>query len=130
MLVEDNVHNAKLMLTFLSKSGYEVTWVQDGREMWQALERSLPALILMDIHLPEVDGLTLTRQLKQHDRYQTIPVIAQTALAMKGDRDLCLEAGAVDYISKPINLDVLAKMVKQVLASLENLENLEQEVEC
>lgn len=129
MLVEDNVHNAKLMLTFLSKSGYEVTWVQDGREMWQALERSLPALILMDIHLPEVDGLTLTRQLKQDERYQTIPVIAQTALAMKGDRDLCLEAGAVNYISKPINLDVLAKMVKQVLEGLENLENLEQEVE-
>lgn len=117
MLVEDNVHNAKLMLTFLSKTGYEVTWVQNGREMWQALERSLPALILMDIHLPEVDGLTLTYQLKQDDRYQSIPVIAQTALAMKGDRELCLEAGAVDYISKPINLDTLTAMVKQYIES-------------
>ncbi|WP_421656608.1 ATP-binding protein [Leptothermofonsia sp. ETS-13] len=117
MLVEDNVHNAKLMLTFLSKSGYEVTWVQDGREMWQALERSLPALILMDIHLPEVDGLTLTHQLKCDDRYQSIPVIAQTAMAMKGDRDLCLEAGAVDYISKPIDLDVLGQMVKRYITN-------------
>lgn len=117
MLVEDNVHNAKLMLTFLSKTGYEVTWVQNGREMWQALERSLPSLILMDIHLPEVDGLTLTYQLKQDDRYQSIPVIAQTALAMKGDRELCLEAGAVDYISKPINLDTLTAMVKQYIES-------------
>ncbi len=117
MLVEDNVHNAKLMLTFLSKSGYEVTWVQDGREMWQALERSLPALILMDIHLPEVDGLSLTRQLKRDARYQSIPVIAQTAMAMKGDRDLCLEAGAVDYISKPIDLDVLSQMVKRYITN-------------
>lgn len=85
--------------------------------MWQALERSLPALILMDIHLPEVDGLTLTRQLKRDDRYQSIPVIAQTAMAMKGDRDLCLEAGAVDYISKPIDLDVLGQMVKRYITN-------------
>lgn len=113
LLVEDNIHNAKLMLTFLSKSGYEVTWVQDGREMWRTLEHFYPGLILMDIHLPEVDGLTLIRQLKTDDRYRSIPVIAQTALAMKGDRDLCLQAGAVDYISKPIDLDGLIELVSK-----------------
>jgi signal transduction histidine kinase/ActR/RegA family two-component response regulator len=113
LLVEDNIHNAKLMLTFLSKLGYEVTWVKDGTEMWRALERSQPALILMDIHLPAVDGLTLTRQLKSDERYQTIPIIAQTAMAMSGDRDLCLEAGAVSYISKPIDLDTLMQLVSQ-----------------
>ncbi|MGA7934885.1 MAG: ATP-binding protein [Kovacikia sp.] len=113
LLVEDNLHNAKLMLAFLSKSGYEVTWVIDGVGMWEALERSIPALILMDIHLPVVDGLTLTRQLKSDERYQSIPVIAQTALAMTGDRDLCLEAGAANYISKPIDLDTLAHLVRQ-----------------
>lgn len=111
LLVEDNIHNAKLILTFLSKLSYEVTWVQDGREMWQALDRSQPALILMDVHLPGEDGLSLTRQIRRDNRYQSIPIIAQTALAMKGDRDLCLEAGAIDYISKPIDLDVLAKLV-------------------
>ncbi len=117
LLVEDNVHNAKLMLTFLSKSGYEVTWVKEGSEMWAALERSLPALILMDIHLPHVDGLTLIKQLKIDRRYQAIPVIAQTAMAMSGDRDLCLEAGATNYISKPIDLDALSKLVGQYVWS-------------
>ncbi|WP_254721805.1 ATP-binding protein [Kovacikia minuta] len=115
LLVEDNIHNAKLILAFLSKLGYEVTWVKDGREMWQALERSIPALILMDINLPVVDGLTLTRQLKSDERYQTIPIIAQTAMAMAGDRALCLEAGAVNYISKPIDLDILKHLVSQYL---------------
>jgi signal transduction histidine kinase len=115
LLVEDNVHNAKLMLAVLSKAGYEVNWVQNGREMWQALARSQPAVILMDVHLPEVDGLALTRQLKQDRRYQHIPVIAQTALAMKGDRDLCLAAGAISYISKPINLNELLEIVARYL---------------
>jgi len=119
LLVEDNVHNAKLMLTFLSKSGYEVTWVKEGSEMWAALERSLPALILMDIHLPHIDGLTLIKQLKIDHRYQAIPVIAQTAMAMSGDRDLCLEAGATNYISKPIDLDALSKLVGQYVWSEE-----------
>lgn len=113
LLVEDNTYNAKLMLTYLSKLGYEVTWVKDGIEMRQALSRALPALILMDIHLPGEDGLALTHQLKADDRYCAIPIIAQTAMAMAGDRDLCLEAGTVAYISKPIDLKVLAQLIAQ-----------------
>jgi signal transduction histidine kinase/CheY-like chemotaxis protein len=113
LLVEDNFPNAKLLLTYLSRLGYEVTWAKDGKEMWNALERSLPAVILMDIHLPDTDGLILTGQLKQHPCYQSIPVIAQTAMAMKGDRAICLEAGANDYISKPIDLDALAQLMVQ-----------------
>jgi hypothetical protein len=111
LLVEDNPFNAKLLLTYLSKLGYELTWVKEGQEMWQVLERALPALILMDIHLPDTDGLTLTRQLQGDDRYRAIPIIATTAMAMNGDRDLCLEAGMVDYISKPLDLDRLAELV-------------------
>lgn len=111
VVVEDNFSNAKLLLTYLSRLGYEVTWAKDGTELWSALERSLPAVILMDVNLPDADGLTLTRQLKQHSRYQTIPVIVQTAMAMKGDRAVCLESGADDYISKPIDLDALAKLM-------------------
>ncbi len=111
LLVEDNFSNAKLLLTYLSRLGYEVTWAKDGAELWSALERSLPAVILMDVNLPNADGLTLTRQLKQHSRYQAIPVIVQTAMAMKGDRAVCLEAGADDYISKPMDLDALATLM-------------------
>lgn len=113
LVVEDNIPNAKLMLTYLSRLGYEVTWAKDGTEMWNALERSLPTVILMDVNLPDADGLTLTRQLKQDSCYQTIPVIVQTAMAMKGDRAVCLESGADDYISKPIDLDALAQMMTQ-----------------
>ena len=111
LLVEDHVLNAKLVLTYLSRLGYEVTWAKNAADLWDALGRSLPTVILMDIHLPDVDGLTLIRQLKEDERYQPIPVIAQTAMAMKGDRDVCLQAGADDYISKPINLETLANLM-------------------
>jgi signal transduction histidine kinase/BarA-like signal transduction histidine kinase len=111
LLVEDNAHNARLVITYLCKLGYEVTWSKDSKEMWQSLKQSIPAMILMDIHLPEVNGLTLTQQLRSRKRYRSIPVIVQTAMAMKGDREKCLEAGAVDYVSKPIDLNALAQTV-------------------
>ncbi len=113
LLVEDNLPNAKLIQTYLCKLGYQVNWVKNGAQMWEALKQPSPALILMDIHLPDVDGVTLMQQLRLHQQYQTIPVIAQTAMAMKGDRETCLAAGANDYISKPIDLEVLASLVSK-----------------
>lgn len=113
LLVEDHPNNAKLLLTYLSKLGYEISWAKHADNMWSELARAKPTLILMDINLPDVDGLTLTRQLRKDPRYAEIPIIAQTAMAMKGDRDLCIEAGASDYISKPIDLDALAHLVRQ-----------------
>ena len=111
LLVEDNAHNARLIITYLCKLGYEVTWSKDSEEMWQSLRQSLPAMILMDIHLPGVNGLTLTQQLRSRKRYKSIPVVVQTAMAMKGDREKCLAAGASDYVSKPIDLTALAQTV-------------------
>jgi hypothetical protein len=111
LLVEDNPHNARLLITYLCKLAYEVTWAKDSEELWRSLKHSIPALILMDIHLPGVDGLTLTKQLQARKRYKSIPVIIQTAMAMKGDREKCLESGAIDYVSKPIDLAKLAQMV-------------------
>jgi signal transduction histidine kinase/CheY-like chemotaxis protein len=124
LLVEDNLHNAKLVLTYLNRLGHQIRWAKDGVEMWKLLNGSLPdetapmcpALILMDINLPGVDGLTLTRQLKANAHYAHIPVIAQTAMAMKGDRDLCLSAGADGYLSKPIDLDALAALVNKYVS--------------
>lgn len=113
MVVEDNLHNAKLMTTYLKKLGYQMIWVKNAAQMWQALVGPQPALILMDVHLPDVDGLTLVQQLQAHEQYRTIPVIAQTAMAMKGDRETCLAAGAIDYISKPIDLKALAQLVSK-----------------
>jgi len=113
LLVEDNSLNAKLMLTYLSKLGYEVTWARDGKEFWPALERSQPAVILMDINLPDTDGLTLIHQTQADDRYRDIPIIVQTAMAMAGDRDTCLAAGATNYIAKPIDLEALASLISR-----------------
>jgi len=115
LLVEDNVHNAKLINTYLRKLGYQVNWVQNAAQMWQALEELQPGLILMDIQLPDVDGFTLLQHLQAHEDYRTIPVIAQTAMAMKGDRETCLAAGAIDYISKPIDLKILAQLVSKYI---------------
>jgi len=113
MVVEDNLHNAELITTYLGKLGYEVTWVKHAAQMWEALKGRPPALILMDVHLPDVDGLTLLQQLQAHEQYQKIPVIVQTAMAMKGDRETCLAAGAIEYISKPIDLKILATLVSR-----------------
>ncbi|MBE9028955.1 response regulator [filamentous cyanobacterium LEGE 11480] len=113
LLVEDHQPNARLMITYLCKLGYEVTWARDSKTMWKSLEQSMPAMILMDINLPDIDGLTLTKQLREHDKYKDLPIIAQTAMAMTGDKETCLEAGVNDYITKPIDLTKLADTIRQ-----------------
>jgi CheY-like chemotaxis protein/two-component sensor histidine kinase len=111
LLVEDDLPNAKLIKTYLEKLGYQVTWVKNAAEMWQALTQLQPALILMDVYLPDENGLKLVQQLRENQQYKTIPIIAQTAMAMKGDREICLTAGVNGYISKPIDLPLLATLV-------------------
>lgn len=121
LLVEDDIHNAKLVTTYLRKLGYQVTLVSNAAQMWQSLAQSQPQLILMDIHLPNVDGLTLMQQLRDRPQYSQIPIIAQTAMANQGDRATCLAAGASDYISKPIDLKLLADLVSRYSAqSIQN----------
>ncbi|MBC1220123.1 response regulator [Nostoc sp. UCD121] len=111
LLVENDLPNADLMQIYLRKLGYQVTWVKNAAEMWEALTQLDPAVILMDVYLPDGNGLNLIRQLREHEQYKTIPVIVQTAMAMKGDRETCLNAGVNDYISKPIDLPLLASLV-------------------
>jgi signal transduction histidine kinase len=108
LLVEDNTHNAHLIIAYLCKLGYEVTWTKSGEEMWRSLSHSLPAMILMDVNLPEKGGLTLVRELRENPRYAQLPIIVQTAMAMMGDRETCLESGANDYVAKPLDLQKLA----------------------
>jgi signal transduction histidine kinase/CheY-like chemotaxis protein len=111
LLVEDDLPNAKLIKTYLEKLGYQVTWVKNAAEMWQVLTQLQPAVILMDVYLPNENGLKLVQQLRSNQQYKTIPIIAQTAMAMKGDRETCLTAGVNDYICKPIDLPLLATLV-------------------
>jgi signal transduction histidine kinase/CheY-like chemotaxis protein len=111
LLVENDLPNANLMQVYLRKLGYQVTWVKNAAEMWEALTQLEPAVILMDVHLPDGNGLKLVQHLRENRQYGTIPVIVQTAMAMKGDREICLAAGVDDYISKPIDLPLLARLV-------------------
>ena len=119
LLLEDDLPNAQMMQIYLEKLGYRVTWVKSAAEVWQVLTQVSPAVILMDIQLPDSNGLELVQQLRQHQQYREIPLIAQTAMAMKSDRETCLSAGVNDYISKPIDLSQLEKIVaKYVLQKL------------
>jgi hypothetical protein len=111
LLVEDDLPNAELMQIYLHKLGYQVTWVRSGAKMWEALTQLKPAVILMDICLQDGNGLNLVQQLRENSEYQNIPVIVQTAMAMKGDRERCLAAGVNDYTSKPLDLPLLASLI-------------------
>ncbi|MEI6443529.1 MAG: hybrid histidine kinase/response regulator HrmK [Nostocales cyanobacterium ELA583] len=111
LLVEDDLPNGELMGIYLRRLGYQVTWVKNGKEMWNSLQEIEPKVILMDVSLPDANGLNLVQQLRENPKYQCIPIIAQTAMAMKGDRESCLDAGVNEYISKPIDLQLLANLV-------------------
>jgi signal transduction histidine kinase/ActR/RegA family two-component response regulator len=121
LVVEDQPFNQALISEVLELEGYAVDLVYDGEMMLQRLHapsvtpESLPHLILMDIQLPGVDGFELIRQLKAHPQWQTVPVIAVTAMAMPGDCDRCLEAGADDYLSKPLDLEQVIAQVRSFI---------------
>jgi signal transduction histidine kinase/CheY-like chemotaxis protein len=113
LLVEDNLPNGQMMQTYLERLAYQVTWVKNATELWEALEHPLPAVILMDIDLPDGNSLELVHLLRENQQYQDIPIVAQTAMAMKGDRETCIASGFNDYISKPIDLELLATIVSK-----------------
>jgi CheY-like chemotaxis protein len=103
LLVEDNASNSKLARILLEREGHTVRTAGDADEALAVLQRFLPQLILMDIQLPGMDGLTLTRKLKTDPRTRDILVVAMTAYAMKGDEARAREAGCQGYITKPID---------------------------
>jgi signal transduction histidine kinase/ligand-binding sensor domain-containing protein/CheY-like chemotaxis protein len=112
LLAEDNPVNMKLAERVLHKLGYKPDVVWNGLEAVEAVKKSQYDLLLMDIQMPEMDGLEATRQIRSKDIIQP-KIIAMTANAMQGDRELCLEAGMNDYISKPIKLEDLVAIVKK-----------------
>jgi CheY-like chemotaxis protein len=116
LVVEDNPMNMELAADILEASGYEVACVSGASEALEVLKKTLPALILMDIQLPELDGLALTRTLKKDPRTKDIVVLALTAHAMKGDRERILEAGCSGYITKPIDTRALCREVAKHIA--------------
>jgi CheY-like chemotaxis protein len=117
LIVEDNEANRLLAGAVLEREGFRVEMAGNAEEALQKLATASPALILMDVQMPGMDGLTLTRRLKGDARTADIPVVALTALAMMGDRERTLEAGCSGYISKPINTRTFASEVSKYLPS-------------
>ena len=115
LIVDDNLINLKLAKILLSIEGYEIRTATDAKEALNILETFKPKLILMDIQLPEIDGLELTRQLKADQRYKNIIILALTAYAMKGDKEKALQAGCDGYIAKPIDTEAMPKMIADFL---------------
>ncbi|MBL1241046.1 MAG: response regulator [OCS116 cluster bacterium] len=104
LIVEDNELNMKLFNDLLESKGYEIIQTANGLNAVELAREHKPDLILMDIQLPEVSGLEVTKWLKADDELAHIPVIAVTAFAMKGDEEKILEGGCEAYISKPISV--------------------------
>jgi CheY-like chemotaxis protein len=116
LVVEDNETNQMLVRAVLELDGYRVSVAGSADEAMDELRRNPPSLILMDVQLPGQDGLSLTRELKADPKSSGIPIIALTAHAMNGDRELALEAGCAGYIAKPIDTRTFAGQVRQFLA--------------
>ncbi|MBU6343960.1 MAG: hybrid histidine kinase/response regulator HrmK [Cyanobacteria bacterium REEB494] len=113
LLVENDLNNSELIKTYLNRLGYQVIHVKTATEMWVNLPQVQPTIILMDLKLPDGNGLNLVSEIRKDPRYQNIPIIAQTAMAMKGDREICLASGFTHYIPKPINLTNLGAILEK-----------------
>jgi CheY-like chemotaxis protein len=111
-VAEDNVINRQLILHILGNLGYEPKFVENGVEAVAAAGRSDYDLILMDVQMPEMDGLDATKEIRRQ-RYRQPVVIALTANAMRGDREQCLASGMDDYICKPVRLDELMRLLQK-----------------
>jgi CheY-like chemotaxis protein len=115
LLVEDNETNQMLAVAVLQREGYRVETARSSDEARERLANGRPDLILMDIQLPGLDGLALTRILKQDPATAEIPVVAMTAHAMLGDADQAIAAGCAGYIAKPIDTRALGEQVRKFL---------------
>ena len=116
LIVEDNELNMKLFRDLLQANGYRTLQTQNGLEAMEMVRAHRPDLVLMDIQLPEVSGLDVTRWIKQDAELKAIPVIAVTAFAMKGDEEKIREGGCEDYIAKPISVAKFLDVVKRYLS--------------
>ena len=116
LVVEDNELNMKLFHDLLEGIGYNIVETRNGLEAIELARKHRPDLILMDIQLPEISGLEVTKWLKEDDELAHIPVVAVTAFAMKGDEERIREGGCEAYISKPISVSHFLETIRRLLA--------------
>jgi len=115
LLAEDNEFNVMVIRDYLEAYGYQVFIAQHGAEAIAMANEIAPALILMDVQMPEMDGLESIRRLRATPGFDTVPIIALTAFAMSDDRERCLAAGANEYLSKPVKLRMLRKFIEKFI---------------
>lgn len=115
LIVEDNPLNLELITDILDASGYVISSATTGADALTLVDRETPDLILMDIQLPGLDGLTVTGMIKEKPGFENIPIIALTAHAMRGDEQKAREAGCDGYISKPIDTRAITKTIQSFL---------------
>ena len=118
LVVEDNDMNMQLVEFLLEEGGYDIVKAASGEEALAVTREHEPDLILMDIHLPGMDGLSVVRAMKTDDRTRRIPILALTAHAMRGDKDRFLEAGCDGYISKPIDVKTFVASIERFLPAV------------
>jgi len=123
LVVEDNPTNLKLIKSLLGLGKYEVLEAMDATTGIQLAQQHKPDLILMDIQLPGMDGLTATRELKKNPAFENIPIVAITAHAMQGDDTKALEAGCAGYISKPVDTRNFLQKVSDFLHHKIDIQN-------
>ena len=115
LLAEDNMANNLTIGDYLNDHGYEIVSAHDGLEAIEKAEEIKPDIILMDIQMPTMNGLDAIHRLRQNPLFRSTPIIALTALAMPGDRERCLQAGANEYLSKPVSLKRLLKTIGDLI---------------
>ncbi|HKO49673.1 MAG TPA: response regulator [Polyangiaceae bacterium] len=117
LLIEDNEQNRYLVTFLLERSGFTVMAVPDGVGGIEAARTRVPALVLLDIQLPTMDGYAVARALRQNQALRDTPIVAVTSYAMPGDREKALEAGCTGYIEKPINPETFVDEVERALSA-------------
>jgi two-component system, cell cycle response regulator DivK len=115
LLIEDNEQNRYLVTFLLERSGFTVRSFANGAGGIEAARAKIPALILLDIQLPTMDGYAVARALRQSESLRSVPIVAVTSYAMPGDREKALEAGCTGYIEKPINPETFVAEVERAL---------------
>jgi len=115
LIIEDSPPNIRLMEMILKAKSYTILKATDGEEALDMAIKDKPDLIIMDIQLPKVNGLEVTKRLRQMPIFNRVPIIATTAYAMKGDKEKIIEAGCDAYLSKPINTRELPAVVAEML---------------
>ncbi|MEO1286122.1 MAG: response regulator [Chloroflexota bacterium] len=125
LYVEDNAQNMRLVRKMLKIGGYEMIGAGDGTKGLEMAKEHNPDLILMDINLPDIDGIEVTKRLKEDPEFADTPIIALTANAMYGDRERYLDAGCDDYLSKPVSKIELLNMVKKHIVEVDETDTAE-----